>query len=117
MKKFKRIFYPIYLVFMLGFIYLSLDGIINMESSLVWFNEKFAPENQPYWIMTFFFIHGILMLIEMIVENIHIHQVKQGIDDLEDEIVRLKVKLFDQDDEDDQDDEGDDGNDEDDDND
>ena len=40
MNKFKRIFYPFYIFFTLGFLYLSIDSLLNMESQLVWFNEK-----------------------------------------------------------------------------
>lgn len=112
MKKFKRIFYPIYLIFTLGFAYLAIDSLLNMESTLGWFNERFDVLNQPYWIMAFFLIMALLMIVEMIVENVHIHQVKGGIEDLEDEIVRLKAKLFDQmDGDEDDNEEGDEGDD------
>ena len=46
--------------------------------------------------MTCFLILVLLMVTEIIVENIHIHKVKQGMEDLEDEVVRLKAKLYDQ---------------------
>lgn len=113
MGKFKRIFYPIYIIFTLGFLYLSIDSLLNMESQLVWFNEKFGASAQPYWIMVFFLILVLLMAAEIIAENMHIRQVKEGINDLEDEIVRLKAKLFDQmDDGDDEEEEGDEDDDE-----
>ena len=107
MKKFKIFFYPVYLIFALGMIYFSFDGLIDMEPMLTWFDEKFPIENQPYWVMSLILVLGILMVTEMIIENIQISRVKKEIPDLEDEIVRLKAKLYDQSEE------GDDGDDED----
>lgn len=95
MKKFKRIFYPIYILFALGFIYLSIDGLLNMDDTRSWFSEKFRADRQPFWIMFFFFLLTVLMLIEIIVENVHIRNIKSGVEDMEDEIVRLKAKLYD----------------------
>lgn len=97
MRKFKRVFYPIYIVFSLGFLYLSIDSLINMEDQMVWFSEKFSANSQPFWIMSFVMILAILMTVEIIAENIHIHRVKEGIDELQDEILRLKARLYDQD--------------------
>jgi len=108
MKKFKLFFYPIYLIFALGMIYFSFDSLLNMESTLTWLNEKFKPENQPYWVMVLLLVLAILMIVEIIVENMQIHRIKEEIPNLEDEIVRLKAKLYDQSEgEDDEDDEGD----------
>ncbi len=79
-----------------------------MEPMLIWFNEKVTLENQPYWVMGLFMTLAIMMVIEMIAENIQIHRVKEELPDLEDEIVRLKAKLYDQsagDDEEDEDEE------------
>lgn len=96
MKKFKQIFYPIYILFALGFVYIAIDSLLNMEENLNWFDVNFIQRRQPYWVMFFILVLGILMLIELIAENIHIKNIKSGIGDLEDEIVRLKAKLFDQ---------------------
>ena len=84
-----------------------------MEQTLTWFNETFPLENQPYWVIGFFLVLAIMMVTEMIAENIQISRIKEEIPDLEDEIVRLKAKLYDQfeeedDDEGDEDDEDDD---------
>lgn len=86
-----------------------------METKLTWFDDKFSSANQPYWIVTVFLLLSILMLVEMIAENIHIRQVKSGIGDLEDEVTRLKAKLFDRMDHDDIDDLDEEGEDDDDD--
>ena len=80
---------------------------------MTWFNETFTLENQPYWVMAFFLFLAILMVTEMIAENIQISRIKEEIPDLEDEIVRLKAKLYDQsegDDEDEDEEDGDDDN-------
>ncbi|MCP4461061.1 MAG: hypothetical protein GY816_24020 [Cytophagales bacterium] len=114
MKKFKFIFYPIYLIFALGLIYFSLDSFVNMEQMLTWFNETFTLENQPYWVMALFLFLAILMVTEMIAENIQISRIKEEIPDLEDEIVRLKAKLYDQFEGEEDDEDGDDEDDEDD---
>ena len=108
MKKFKLFFYPVYLIFALGMIYFSFDSLLDMEPMLTWFHEKFTLENQPIWIMGLLLFLGILMVTEMIIENIQIKKVQEEIPDLEEEIVRLKAKLYDQSEGDDDDDDGDD---------
>ncbi len=100
MKKFKRIFYPIYLIFALGMGYFSIDSLLNMQSTLTWYAEKFPENGGPYWVMILFLILALLMITEMIVENIHLKNVKEEIPELEDEIVRLKAKLYDKSEED-----------------
>lgn len=96
MKKFKLIFYPIYLIFALGIMYLSFDSFFNMEKMLIWFDELIFLAYQPYWVMALFFFLAILMITEMIAENIQISRLKEETPDLEEEIVRLKAKLYDQ---------------------
>ena len=70
--------------------------MLNMEENLNWFDINFIQRRQPYWVMFFALVLGVLMLIELITENVHLRNVKSGIEDLEEEIVRLKAKLFDQ---------------------
>lgn len=96
MKKFKQIFYPIYILLSLGFVYIAIDSLLNMNENLIWFDVNFIQRRQPYWVMFFVLLLGVFMLIEIIAENIHLRNVKSGIEDLEEEIVRLKAKLFDQ---------------------
>ena len=96
MKKFKRIFYPIYLIMTIWMIYFTIDSLMNMEQTLAWFNEKFSAQSGPFWVMLLYLVMSLLMLVELVVENIHIRQLKRDIPDLEEEIVRLKAKLFDQ---------------------
>jgi len=113
MSKFKRVFYPIYLIFALGFLYLSFDSLLNMERMLAWFHQQFSLESQPFIIMTFLLLLVLMMLIEIIVENIHIHRLKNRLPDLEDQITKLKARLYDQEDQDDGEEDDDDENDDD----
>ena len=39
---------------------------------------------------------SIFMIVEFILERFNVYQVKEGIEDLENEIVKLKAKLYDQ---------------------
>lgn len=83
---------------------------------MLWYNEKFPGTGGPYWVMVLFLILTLLMIVELIAENVHIRNVKEEIPELEEEIIRLKAKLYDQSEEDDDDEEdGDDDEDDDDD--
>ena len=93
--------------------YISVDSLLGMEEKIVWVDANFAVENQPHWIAVLFLILSLLMLIEIIAENVHLHKTKETIPELEDEIVRLKAKLYDQAELGDEDDEDDDEDDED----
>jgi hypothetical protein len=95
MKKFKSIFYPIYLIMTLWMIYFTLDSMMNIEDTMTWFNEKFSEQSGPFWVLMLYFVMSVLMLIELVAENIHLRELKSEIPDLQDEIVRLKAKLFD----------------------
>jgi cell division protein FtsL len=95
MKQFKRIFYPVYLIMTVWMIYFTIDSLTNIEQTLAWFNEKFSEQNGPFWVMVLYLVMSLLMLIEIVAENVHIHRLKSEIPDLEEEIVRLKAKLFD----------------------
>lgn len=95
MKKFKRIFYPIYIIVTVWMLYFCIDSLMNLEKTRVWYNEKFSSESGPAWVLLLFLLMSILMLVEVVIENIQIRRLKSQIPDLEDEIVRLKAKLFD----------------------
>ena len=95
MKKFKRIFYPIYLILTVWMIYFSIDSMMNLEETRAWFDEKFSAEKGPFWVIFLYLFMSLLMLVEIVAENIQIRQLKNEIPDLEEEIIRLKAKLFD----------------------
>lgn len=95
MKKFKRIFYPIYLITTIWMIYFSIDSLMNLEETRAWYNEKFSIEKGPFWVILLYLFMSLLMLVEIVAENIQIRQLKSEIPDLEEEIIRLKAKLFD----------------------
>lgn len=45
--------------------------------------------------MSLFLFISILMAVEYVMQQLRIHKIKQGIDELKDEIVDLKAKLYD----------------------
>ncbi|MGK7394262.1 MAG: hypothetical protein ACNS62_06805 [Candidatus Cyclobacteriaceae bacterium M3_2C_046] len=87
MKKFKTIFYIIYLLFI-------LTSLILLITEWEFLSTSFGL--LPVW-MPYLIILGMLLIItEWIVENIHIKQLKNKITKLEKENLNLKAKLFDQ---------------------
>ena len=107
MRKFKRIFYPIYLIFILAAGYFAIRSLFKMDQMLLWYQDTFSETSGPYWIAIILCLLSLLMLVSLIAENIHLKQIKDSIPEFEDEIVRLKAKLFDQSDVSDEDDEED----------
>jgi len=49
----------------------------------------------PKYVTILFLIIAILMAVEYVMQQIRIHKLKGDIDDLEDEVVGLKAKLYD----------------------
>lgn len=45
--------------------------------------------------MIAFLVISLIMLTEYILERVNVHQIKEGVEDLEHEIVKLKAKLYD----------------------
>ena len=92
MKKFKKIFYLIYLVFfcLAGFIALNYENLAN----------KWDWDPITGWVSLLRFVlqlGGIgllLFLIEIIVENIHIYSLNKKIKSLELDVLDLKGKLY-----------------------
>lgn len=106
MKRFKLIFHITYIVIALGVLYFSIDVLMNTNAYL----SKIKLSQYisfPRYVMIAFLIISALMITEFILERLNVYQVKEGIDDLKDEIVRLKAKLYDQNEEE-EDEEGDD---------
>lgn len=95
MKKFKQIFYPIYLITALAVGYRALTGLGNPEAATMWFQSNFAPARQAHWILLILMLLAVLMLVEIVIENLRIRQLKNEVADQAEEIVRLKAKLFD----------------------
>ena len=74
--------------------YFSVDILMNTEAYL----SKIKLSSYikfPRYVMGFFLFISILMTIEYVMQQLRIHKIKQGIEDLESEIVELKAKLYD----------------------
>lgn len=94
MKKFKRIFYLVYIIFFCfgGFI------AINYENLVLKWDWDFV-DTWPGLLRFVLKLGGlglILFLIELIIENIHILSLNRKIKALENHVVDLKSKLYDQ---------------------
>jgi TRAP-type C4-dicarboxylate transport system permease small subunit len=95
MKKFKQIFYPLYLIATIAVGYLAITGLGDPSAKTEWFMANFAPARQATWILLVLFMLAAFMLVEIIIENIQIRRLKNQVDDQEEAILRLKAKLFD----------------------
>lgn len=94
MKRFKLIFHGIYILITLALIYFSMDILMNTEAYL----SKIKLSSYikfPKYVMSLFLFISILMAVEYVMQQLRIHKIKQGIDELKDEIVDLKAKLYD----------------------
>ncbi|WP_421763898.1 hypothetical protein [Ekhidna sp.] len=94
MQRFKLIFHIMYVVIALVIMYFSLDILLNTEQYL----SKIKLSSYikfPRYVMGLFLFLSILMVIEFTMQQLKIRSIKGGIDDLKDEIVELKAKLYD----------------------
>ncbi len=105
MKKFKLIFYPIYIVATLLILIFGLEILANMES----YKEKFysnlfsqsgsnlwSLKYIPYYLMGIFLFLGTLMTIEWVVENFQLMELRNKLKKAEEEVIHYKAKLYDQ---------------------
>ncbi len=104
MKKFKLIFYPIYIVAVLLVLIFGLEILLNMES----YKEKFysnlfsqsgsnfwSLKYIPYYLMGTFLFLGSLMTIEWVIENIQMFDLRTKLKKAEEEVMLYKAKLYD----------------------
>lgn len=121
MRKFKAFFYPIYLVIAFVVLYFSIDILANMD----FYKEKVdftMLRKLPEYLLYLLMIVSILMVTELVAENFHLLNLRRKVRHAEEEVLKLKAKLYDrteqasdedeepeenedQDDEDDEDDE------------
>ena len=94
MKRFKLIFHAVYILITITLIYFSIDILMNTEAYLSKIKLSSYIKFPRYVMMLFLFI-SILMGIEYVMQQMRIYQIKQGMQDLKDEIVALKAKLYD----------------------
>lgn len=95
MKRFKLIFHISYVIIALFILYFSIDVLVNTNEYLSKIKLSQYIEF-PKYVMIAFLALAIIMLTEFVLERFNIYKVKEGIEDLEHEIVTLKAKLYDQ---------------------
>ncbi len=105
MKRFKLIFHISYVLIALFILYFSIDVLVNTNEYLSKIKLSQYIEF-PRYVMIAFLVLSIIMITEFILERFNVYRIKEGIEDMEHEIVKLKAKLYDQSQE--EDDEGED---------
>lgn len=94
MKRFKLIFHIVYVLIALVIMYFSVDILLNTEQYL----SKIKLSSYikfPRYVMGLFLFISILMVIEFVIQQIKIHGIKSGVEELKEEIKDLKAKLYD----------------------
>ena len=107
MKRFKLIFQIFYVLIALTVLYFSIDILVNTEQYL----SKIKLSSYikfPKYVMIAFLIMAIMMIVSFVMERMNVYKIKDGIADLEEEIIHLKAKLYDKGNEGDSDDDDDD---------
>ncbi|NQZ76215.1 MAG: hypothetical protein HRT61_08905 [Ekhidna sp.] len=95
MQRFKLVFHIIYVLIAVVIMYFSVDILLNTEQYL----SKIKLSSYikfPRYVMGLFLFLSILMITEYVLQQLKVREVKKGMGDLEDEIVALKAKLYDQ---------------------
>ncbi len=96
MKKFKIFFYPIYLLIAVVALYYSIDILSNQQEYMEKVNDFATLRKLPQYLLTVVLIVSLLMLIELIVENVHLYRLRKKVANAEEELLKLKAKLYDQ---------------------
>jgi len=95
MKRFKLIFHISYVIIALFILYFSIDVLVNTNEYLSKIKLSQYIEF-PKYVMIAFLTLSLIMMTEFILERVIVYRVKEGIEDMEHEIVNLKAKLYDQ---------------------
>ena len=96
MKKFKIFFYPIYLLIAIVALYYSIDILTHQQEYMEKVNDFATLRKLPQYLLTIVLIVSILMLIELVVENVHLYRLRKKVSHAEEELLKLKAKLYDQ---------------------
>lgn len=94
MRKFKRIFYPIYLVVIVLVLVISFNIYEALELFKVWGWFKYFSD-LPYMGRDLMIFLCVLMLVEIVAENFQIADLKSKKTSLEQQVTELKAKLYD----------------------
>ena len=90
MKKFKRFFYPIYILVAI----FAVLGAYNVDLVMRWgwvegFSQLFKVGRNMVVLLC------VMMLVELIIENIHLVNNRKSTSHLKSDIIHLKAKLYD----------------------
>ncbi len=96
MKKFKIFFYPIYLLIAIVALYYSIDILSNQQEYMERVNDFATLRKLPQYLLTVVLIISLLMVLELIVENVHLFRLRKKVASAEEELLKLKAKLYDQ---------------------
>lgn len=94
MKKFKRIFYPIYLIVIILVLIVSFNIYESLELFKIWGWFKYFSD-LPYMGRDLLVFLCVLMMVELVAENVHIARLKARADERDQKITDLKAKLYD----------------------
>ena len=95
MKRFKIIFHIVYILITLVVMYFSIDILMNTEAYLSKVKLS-AYIKFPKYIMGIFLFLSVLMIVEYVMQQLRIRNIKSNIEGLENQVKELKAKLYDQ---------------------
>ena len=95
MKRFKIIFHIVYILITLVVMYFSIDILMNTEAYLSKVKLS-AYIKFPKYIMGIFLFLSVLMIVEYVMQQFRIRNIKSNIEGLENQVKELKAKLYDQ---------------------
>lgn len=95
MKKFKTFFYPLYIIVVILVLLVSLNIFESLELFKKWGFFKYFSD-LPYMARDLLVFLSLLMVVELISENVHLLSLRGRVSKLEEEVLKLKAKLYDQ---------------------
>ena len=94
MKRFKLIFHILYILIVLVVLYFSIDILVNTQDYISKINIS-SYIKFPKYVMAIFLFLSILMIAEFVLQQIAVYRAKGNVEELENEILQLKAKLYD----------------------
>ncbi len=96
MKKFKLVFYPIYVLAALLIIYFSIDIMSNKEAYLAKMPIDKNYNTFANYALAIFLVASLLMLIEIVIENIQLIKLRKMYKKEKEAHLNLKAQLYDE---------------------
>ena len=94
MKRFKLVFHIIYVIIAVVILYFSIDILMNTQAYLSKIKLSSYIKFPKYLMGVFLFI-SILMIAQFVLQQIAVYQAKGNVEDMKNEILSLKAKLYD----------------------